>query len=97
MNKRFLCALSCLGLMFSLSACNNNDTQEQQGYPALFELKRESATLDLFSSLQLETVDEIDGTIIYSSDNESIASVDINGVVHTHSTEGQANISATYG
>lgn len=100
MNKKILYALTSLALVCSLSSCGDKKGKEEQKepeIPALFELTKQSVTLDLFSNYQIETVDEIDGSMLYTSDNEAVASVDINGVVHTHNIEGQANISVTYG
>lgn len=100
MNKKLLLIASSCALLFGLTSCGNKEEPVGPVTPEqvpLFELKKTSATVDMFDTYRLETKEEFEGTIFYNSSDESIASVDIEGLVYTHDKEGQATITAKCG
>lgn len=98
MNKKLLLIASSCTLLFGLTSCGkDNPDPVNPEYIPLFELKKNSATIDMFDTYLLETKEEFEGTIFYTSSDDSIASVDIDGLVYTHDKEGQVTITATCG
>lgn len=91
MKRNNLSLILPLILVSFATGCNSN----QNDYS--LDIVEQSVNVDLFSSYKLNIDTNTKGTILYSSNNPSVANVDENGLITTFSIEGEATISAKIG